>query len=526
MSSGVVYPVETIPVPSDIQAHTNQLFDFDDEYLVQSDIRQDDFVRIYDRTSVGNEGVANKEQFLLQMNDIAGNSWYCPSQSYLKIDFLIKRGNSGLDPPVLFDGASTFASDIRNIFRRVRFSMGGQTITDIADYFWDLPALDNVFWTQQYTDTVGTQMLCYPTRNNQVGNNQSTGNLKDVCTGAGATATVATNTNTYQNSIGKRSYLSGRNSLGALPLEFGTVLSAFIPLYHISSALQYFTKATTQISWEIEVYRNLNNAINCYSEGSAFPSNDPQFQLVNNGIELWAKRITPTETARLVLTEKLNRGVDMAIKFADLQIYREQIPSGQGSPAGTIIPFNQRITVTASRPVYCVIAFQFPINEERPQFEYDQFSNAFIENISLYVNNVQLPTDRIEMEIDEDINGTGPYPYVTTTDVIDTTRPYYEYLKMCGNYKAPYLTGFGAGAGTLTQQDWKNRAPVFCFDCAAREIGQWSGGASEIRVRGNIKVPSTPAAIRGDTYNLKVLLWTERQMGIHLQNWNSYVGVA
>jgi len=58
MSAGVVYPTTTIPVPGDVEAHTNQLFDFDDEYLVQSDIRQTDFVRIFDRAGSGN--IANK----------------------------------------------------------------------------------------------------------------------------------------------------------------------------------------------------------------------------------------------------------------------------------------------------------------------------------------------------------------------------------------------------------------------------------------------------------------------------------
>ncbi len=528
MSSGVVYPVETIPIPSDVQAHTQQLFDFDDEYLVQSDIRQDDFVRIYDRTSVGNAGVGDKDHFMLQMNDIAGNSWYCPSQSYLKVDFFIRRGNDGGTPPTMSNLPQCFASDIRNIFRRVRFAMGGQTITDIADYFWDLPAVDNIFWSQQYTDTVGTQMLCYPTRNNQPGNQQNSGNLDDVCVVNGAVGVPCSNTNTYQNSLGKRLYLSGRTpNVGGGYLEVGTTLSAFIPLYHLTSVLQYFTKATTQLSWEIEVWRNMNNAINCYSGVSETPSEYPKFELANNGIELWAKRITPTETSRLVLTEKMNRGVDMAIKFADLQIYRETIsPTGTTLPAGTIVPFNQRITVTASRPVYCIVVFQSPVNEEAPHFEYDQFTNAFVDNIALYVNNVQLPTDRIEMVVDEGILPAGEYPYVSTVDAIDTTRPYYEYLKMCGNYKAPYLTGFSGGAGTLTPIDWKNRCPAYCFDTAAREIGQWSGGASEIRIRGAFKVPSDASAITDTHYNCKVLLWTERQLGLHLQNWNSYVGVA
>jgi hypothetical protein len=405
--------------------------------------------------------------------------------------------------------------------------MGGQTITDIADYFWDLPAMDNVFWTQQYTDTVGTQMLCYPTRNNQPGDNQSTGIAKNVCVIDGLVTAEADNTNTYQNSLGKRIYLSGRQLNNGDLEEIGTTISAFIPLYHLTSVLQYFTKATTQLSWEVEVWRNLNNNINCYSDAAAAQVEYPRLELANNGIELWAKRITPTETARLVLTEKLNRGVDMAIKFADLQIYRETItPTGQGLPAGTIVPFNQRITVTASRPVYCVVAFQSPLNETLPEFEYDQFDNAFVNNISLAVNNVQLPTDRMEMVIDESLNFSTPYPYVETVEEIDTTRPFYEYLKMCGNFKAPYLTGFGSGAGTLTPIDWKNRCPVYCFDTAAREIGQWSGGASEIRIRGSFKVPTTPASITNVAYNLKVLLWTERQLGVHLQNWNSYVGVA
>jgi len=525
MSSGVVYPTTTIPTPGDVEAHTNQLFDFNDDYLVQSDIRQTDFVRIFDRSGGGN--VADKKHFLFQMNDIAsGNAWYCPSRSFIKVDFRVNRGDNGATPPIINADPQTFASDLRAIFSRVRFGMGGQTITDIPDFFWVLPAQENQWWTDQYTETVGKQMLCFPTRNNQPGNNQETGNYDEqVVVSNTPNNALVNNYNSYQNSIGKRIYLSGNYlPTPSTNQKNGTILSAFIPLYHLSSVLQFFDKATSQIQWELELYLHGIQSIQTYT--NTVPATEPPvLELVNNGIELWARRITPTATAQLVLTEQMNRGVDMAIKFADLQIYKEVIDSGDGQPAGTNIPFDFRVTVTANRPVFAIVLFQSPDNINTYGYEYDCFNHANVDNIALLVNNVQLPTDRIECRLNEEKVFTQRYPYVFEPIDIDQSRPYYEYLRAAGNYKAPYLQGFSAGAGTLNALDWKNRCPSYNFDCATRQIGQWAGGSSEIRIRGAMKIPNG-ANIQSATYNVWTLLYTERQLGVHLQNWNSYVAVA
>jgi len=527
MSAGVVYPTTTIPVPGDVEAHTNQLFDFDDEYLVQSDIRQADFVRIFDRAGSGN--IANKDHYLFQMNDIAsGNAWYAPSRSFIKIDFRIIKGDDGTLPtPEVTIEPQTFASDLRCVLRRVRWGMGGQTITDIPDYFFVLPAQQNQWWTDQYLQTVGKQMLTYPTRNDQVGNNQIGNTIKQVLVSTAGADVVANNYNSYQNSFGKRNYLSSRYTATVPPTnqQNGTILSAFIPLYHLSSALEYFDKATSQIQWELELWLHQEQAIQTVTTllGSAEP---PRLELVNSGIELWARRITPTSTAQLVLTEQMNRGIDMAIKFADLQIYRQTIDdTGFGSAAGTRHPFDFRVTVTANRPVFATVLFQSPENLTNYRFEYDSFNHAFVSNIAMYINNVQLPTERIECVINEQKSWAIEYPYIILSEETDISRPYYEFLRSAGNMKAPYLQGFSAGAGTLNWIDWKNRCPSYNFPLAERQIGQWAGGSSEIRIKGSFTTP-TGAIVQSPTYNCWVLLWTERTLGIHLQNWNSYVAVA
>lgn len=526
MSAGVVIATNTVPVPGDVEAHTNQLFDYDDEYLVQSDIRQTDFVRIFDRSGAGN--VAQKDHFLFQMNDIAsGNAWYCPSRSFIKIDFRIVRGDDGAPTPVITTAPQTMASDIRSILRRVRFGLGGQTITDIPDYFYIYSAQENQWWSDQYAETVGQQMLNYPTRNDQPGNNQQTGNfLQQVVQPAVGANVLVDNYNTYQGSFGKRNYLTTRyTSTAPTPTiqKNGTVVSAFVPLFELTSVLQYFDKATSQIQWELELWLHGIQAIQTVTNpiGSVTP---PRLELVNNGIELWARRITPTSTAQLVLTEQMNRGVDMAIKFADLQIYRETVATGIGSPAGTLTPFDFRVTVVANRAIFCTVLFQQVETLSEFDFEIDSFSHAFLNNIAMYVNNVQVPTERIECVLNENKNYVSRYPYVNEGIDIDTSRPYYEYLKAAGNFRAPFLTGFGSSSGTLSAIDWKNRCPSYNFDLASRQIGQWAGGASEIRIKGALKTPD--GGFYFSHYNCWILLWTERQLGIHMQNWASYVAVA
>jgi len=548
--AGVTYPTTTIPVPADVQAHTNELFQFDDEYLVQTDIRQDDFVRIFDRNG---QNVADKTEYLFQMNDIANNSWYSPSRSFIKIDYRVILAKNEAD---VSKEPQVPLSDLRGIFNRIRFGLGGQTVTDISDYFYVYPASDNAFWTPQYSDTVGTMMGCYPVRRDQPGNSQARYNTNltegmTVNDGA-AMAGIVTSYNNHQTSWGKREYLVG-TSIDAREdgVDVTTVCSVFIPLYHLSSVLQYFDKATTQIQWELQLFLHNNQNINIESNttGATIPA---RLELANNGIELWARRITPTETARLVLTEKMNRGLDMSIKWADLQIYKNTVFTGDIAgvdPAawtseGTLLPFDLRVTVTANRPVSAVVLFQYtdgPMGTLNSQeWAYDSFDTGFLSRLQMLVNNVQIPTEGIDMINLYTQDNLAPleYPHIRDQYSSDVSRPYYEYLRYTGNYKAPYLTGFGGGAGTLSLEDWRNRCPAYCFDLSAREIGQWAGGSSEIRLRGSVKVP-TPynSAVPPDPDELHpsqrnkditawVLLYTERTLGIHLQNWNSYVGVA
>ena len=541
--AGVTYPTTTIPVPADVQAHTNELFQFDDEYLVQTDIRQDDFVRIFDRNG---QNVADKTEYLFQMNDIANNSWYSPSRSFIKIDYRVVLAQGDGD---VVDSPQVPLSDLRGIFNRVRFGLGGQTVTDISDYFFVYPASDNAFWTPQYAHTIGTMMGCYPVRRTQPGNEQAKFlNETEEMTVNNDTlppTQICTSWNNHQTSWGKREYLVDTS---ATARESGTILttvcSVFIPLYHLSSVLQYFDKATTQLQWELQLFLHDNQNINIETDSDGVAAlQQPKLELCGNGIELWARRITPTETARLVLTEKLNRGLDMSIKWADLQIYKNTIFTGNIeapiTPPTTNLPFDLRVTVTANRPVSAVVLFQYTDGPKgtlnSKEWAYDRFDTGFINRLQMLVNNVQIPTEGMNMINDyaED-NAVGiSYPHIREQFQSDVARTYYEYLRYTGNYKAPYLTGFGGGAGTLSLEDWRNRCPAYCFDLSAREIGQWAGGSSEIRLRGNVVVPPVFGAPPDDLPSQRykevtawVLLYTERTLGIHLQNWNSYVGVA
>jgi len=250
MATTQVYPVTTIAMPTDIQAHTNELFDFNDEYLVQNDIKQEDFVRVYDRTGVGSRGIASKNHWLFQMNDTSNASWYAPSRSYLKMDFRIIKTHAAAPPPEPADiNMQTFCSDLRCAFKRVRFGIAGQTVTDIPDYFYAWVGQDNCFWTQQYLDEQGQMMLCYPKRTSQPGMEMRTCQWASELTLVEATAPgvriPVTSDNTYQNSRGKREYLSSytRNSTPPVNMAEGTHISCFIPLIHCSSVLQYMDKA-------------------------------------------------------------------------------------------------------------------------------------------------------------------------------------------------------------------------------------------------------------------------------------------
>jgi len=520
MATTQVYPTTTIPMPSDIQAHTNELFDFDDEYLVQSDIKQEDFVRVYDRTGTGAGGIADKNHFLFQMNDVSNNSFYAPSRSYLKVDFHIRRPTTGT-PPVADTNMMTFASDIRSIFRRVRFSLAGQTVTDVPDFFYAWVGQDANFWTPQYLNEQGRMMLCYPKRDSQPGMEMRTCSWCSPLSVTDATPgnnTPVRNNNTYQNSRGLRENLSASLETGSAIPIVGTNISCFIPLPHMSSALQYMDKAITQLQWEIELWCS-DDFVRCYN---STPTTLAKFEFVNNGIELWAKRYTPSETGRLVLTEQLNRGFDFTTKFADLQIHR--FPIDEGNP--NALKFDDiRVTTTANRPIAAIVAYQYGDTWTTQRFETDEFTSAHVKEISMLINNVQVPTEAMTGIQNYDDIPANEYPYKTQITDCDLVRYYHEYLKFCGNYKAPFLTGFGSGAGTLTKIDWLATGAPYCFSLSEREIGAWSGSNSEIRVRAVRENLTTQPLVRTDLH-MWVFLWVERELSIHQENWNSYISVA
>lgn len=530
MALSQVYPISTIPVPSDVQAKTNELFDFDDEYLVQNDIRQIDYVRVYDRSNDGN--IATKDHWLFQMNDIAGQSFYNPAQSYLKMNFRIRRSNNGAGVVDLYP--QTFASDLRCAFRRIRFALGGQTVTDIPDYSYAWAAIDNCMWVPQYTKTVGRMMGCFPTRVDQPGNAPVVSNntLRQAVESPAApgTAGEAHHSNNYQNSLGKRQYLSCGQLVAGDPPLLGAEISVFIPLYSLSPALEFMDKNLAQIQWELELWCSDDN-IRCYcAKPSGISEPYAQFEFVDTGIELWAKRVTPTDTARLVLVEKMNRGIDFKTKFADLNVFRVDVPSNPpgGFVAGARVFIDERINVTASRPTKAIVAFQAKHNTNQQSYEYDEFFHAFCTDISMLVNNVQVPTESIQSKMDDTyVFGIAPvnFPPLTNNIGTDIARPYYEYLKHCGNFKAPYLSGFQNGAGDLNKWDWFLRAPLFCFDLSSREISQWAGSASEIRVKATRTLPAL-VTDQPDDYWMWVFIWTERELAIHMENWNSYISIA
>jgi len=524
--------VDSVPAPS-YQKSGADVFDFSDETLVDDSIQQIQFVKVFNlqRGQPVDDVNVTDRYWQFQQNDLM--SFYLWSRSFLKLTFRIKKLAT---PPE--DEVSTFTSDARVAFRRIRCLLGGQVIHDCPEYSWLLAITDYISWTQQYLDTVGAQMGCFPDANDQYGLEQKTGEWRGYASEAGGAGTNTPLVWSTSPLSGTGIRVSMSNGGDGVTDADGTTMSFFVPLYHIIPALSYFDRVVRGLQFELELWDSSDNIRVVTPSAQLIGS---QWQWQNNGIELWCRRITPTSTYNLVLQEKLNKGVDMVVKFPYPNVYRFSVPYGQQSR-------EQLVVSTASRPLHAMVLFQLQkytetgiVNLEAPQmFPSDYFEHNWIKNMSMYINGIKVYQEGINCEFDElkspfpfsaGIPTTSP-PYVNKENTVDGSNAYYWYLRHCGQFKAPYLNNFAEGTGTLPFIDWKNKMPAYSFDLSTHEIGSWSGGSSQINLRYNANAPqwATSAGVFppeniGPMY-MYVILWTEATLGVHLENFNNYCSLT
>lgn len=489
--------VDVTPVPE----YTKQgeaVFDFDDETLVDDSIQQVMFTKSFD---IAGPPAEDKEYFMFQQNDLMSN--YLWSRSFLKIKFEVRQSTPLAN--------CTTTSDLRTLFRRVRCTLGGQVLFDMPDYFWMYATQDYTWWTKQYLDTVGSSMLTYPDTNRQIGTGQYNDN---VLLYVGNNNTALDWSNSGLCGQGFRWEYEATATAGS---DDGNIISCYIPLYHMIPALQYMDRCVQGLQFQLELWKS-DNAIHMSQAKVGAANSEVNWR--GNGIELWCRRIIPTSTYKLVLQEKMNKGLDMTVKYPQPNVYRFGMPNTEST-------LEMPVTVTASRPLHAIIMFQDARAIEDPNCPTDYFDHANIQSIAMYINGIKVPQEGINQElIEAKINNTGgtfdvPPPYVFGETTVQAQNSYYWYLKHAGQFRAPYLNNFQEGSGCLTFTDWKNKMPIYSFDLSTHEIGSWSGGASQINFRFT-RSPNGNTSQPIPNYSIWVVLWTEATLGIHLENFNNY----
>jgi len=484
--------IDVTPIP-EYNKSGDEVFDFDDSTLVDDSIQQLQFIKAFDLSGpLSND----KDYFMLQQNDLM--SLYLWSRSFIKLTFYIPR--NGTAPT----GLSTLTSDARTLFRRVRCVLGGQVLFDLPEYFWLYATQDYAWWTENYLNTVGSGMFVNPDNNKQPGVGQHSGSVWRYA--GNPTGTVGlTRSNSQMTGMAQQSsYCPGTVTISAI----GNIVTCFIPLYHLIPAFQYMDKCVQGLQFQLELWRS-DTAINI---NTANPDGTSTIGLVNwqKAPELWCRRVTPTSTYKLLLQEKMNRGLDFTVKYPMPNVYRyDADPTTNG--------MELNVAVTASRPLHMVVLFQRKSAVTDQAVPTDYFSHFSVTAMSAYVNGIKVPQEGINQVIDEVKDYADTPPYVRKENVVEYANSYYWYLKHCGQFRAPYLNNFQDGTGTLSMIDWKNKMPIYSFDLSTHEIASWAGGASQINLRYERNINTWEE----DCY-MYVLLWTESTLGIHLENFNNY----
>jgi hypothetical protein len=481
--------IDVTPIP-EYNKSGDEVFDFDDSTLVDDSIQQLQFVKSFNLTG---PNLPDQEYYMYQQNDLM--SLYLWSRSFLKLSFTVVR--NGTDTA----GLSSLTSDARTLFRRIRCLLGGQVLFDLPEYFWLYATQDYAWWTENYLNTVGSGFFVNPDNNKQPGVGQHSGSVWRYAGSPAGSVGLTRDNSRMTGMANQASYSPGLEPIG-------NVVSCFIPLYHLIPALQYMDKCIQGLQFQLELWKsdspihiNTINPDGTSTIGSIVWANAP---------ELWCRRVTPTSTYKLLLQEKMNRGLDFTVKYPMPNVYRYD-----ADPNTTSNELN--IAVTASRPLHMIVLFQRKSATTNPAVPTDYFSHFSITSMSAYTNGIKTPQEGINQVIDEDKNYADPPPYVRKENTAEFSNSYYWYLKHCGQFKAPYLNNFQDGTGTLSLIDWKNKMPIYSFDLSTREIGSWAGGASQI----NLRYERNTNAWEEDCY-MYCLLWTESTLGIHLENFNNY----
>ena len=505
------------------------VFDYNDTTLVDNSIQQVMLTKYNSLIPINPDST----NFYFRVDDL--HSWFSLSRSFIKLSFKIVKLDAAGAPVIGSNDAVTWTEDIRCAFNRIRVMLGGQVLYDCPQFFWNQALIEKCYWTTEYMDTVGTEMGCDWSNCSQYGINQISGlvapfHIQDA-------VGIAQINNCYNCGYANR----GKWSNGLETNREG-VVHLCVPLYHLCPALQFFDKATKGLEFSLEMWKS-DNAINTVNKTSfnANPALNQSGKISwitdrfgNNGISLFMRRIVPTSTYNLLLQERLNKGIDIVTKFSSPNIYRFGVERNQTS-------FDQHVITTASRPLFAQVIFQLRRNTDGTNvgagnncmYATDEFEHAYVTSIAAYCNGLKVPQEGINQSINEvktytnALANVNPFPYVVKTNTQNWANAYYWYLKNSGHFRAPYLNNFQDGTGILKYQDWKNKLPIYTFDLSLNQVASWSGGSTQINIRGTRDDTSAGTPNQApDDYYMWVFLHTEQSLGVHLESFNNYTTIT
>lgn len=516
--------LDSIPAP-EYQKRGAEVFDFDDETLVDDSIQEVQLIRSFNLAQASNSDVSNNKYWSFQQNDLMSN--YLWSRSMIKMTFVVTKT---VTLGTLEQNQATITNDVRCAFRRIRCLLGGQVIYDQPEYNYILTAQDYAWWTQDYLNEVGSSFFCIPdSAYNQYGVDQVTGFTRPYAGAPGGLPNIgALNYRNAPNTgTGVRSSITTRN----IADNTGTVVTAYVPLYHLIPALAYMDKAVRGLQFSLEMWDS-DDQIRILTPGGQTgigSGGRGNWEWRGTGVELLCRRVIPTSTYALVLQEQLNKGIDMTIRFPYPNIYRFGVSEALESR-------EQLITTTASRPLHLTVMFQptFVTDpavaagfESVPQaYPTDYFDHFNISSIAAFCNGIKVPQEGMTGEIIEDKRYAAPVvfpPYLAQSSICDMSNYYYWFLKHAGFNKAPYLNNYQDGNSTIGFMDFKNKMPIYSLGLSTHEISDWAGGSSQINVRYTRGRNTAPNSGGAPDYYMWCILWTESTLGIHQQTYNNYV---
>jgi len=518
---------------------SNEIFNFESTELADNDLYSTEFSIVSDSYQ-GQNPTLKQVPWTFIYNDL--ESWLDLAGSFIRVQGKV-NGNANLPAQV----EATTYPDLRSLFEQVKFSLGGKEISSYSKDYHIYAHVSNKFWSKKFRrtvnqlnggleddfagqpglerwDAIGFDIGRRPEVDYMAIANSGVGGFPKPIIDFATTRCMNYPLNAFGELCTVENTTTGiRSGVPAVPDFNGTNVTFWIPLVTMLPFLQAYPRVIKGLKVELNIYKS-SDKVQLYAPGdlNALRGDNPEeeFQWQNIGCQLYVRRIRANEAIERTLTSRLVEGINYKVNYQDFYYDRHLIESNN-------IKGEHRIANVGSLPTRIWIAFQDSRAMTDQSMPSDIFTIPNLTDIQCYVNGQLIPQNVIKMDMVG--NTTAPPNQVGSEN--DLTVPYQMYLQACGSAQGnAYMKNFRGGAGCLTYQQWRDTAPIFCWNLDNVAISPYFQGRAEVVIRwvkilknSQLNPPEPPA---GAGYNMFSFVHCLKSAELQFKDHASYITVG